>query len=152
MVYTDDEAETRKYRLHSGDVLFNRTNTIDLVGKCAIYKGERSAIFAGYLIRINVDESALDSRFLNYVLNTEFARSHSAKVLSVAVGQANINAQKLKTYPIPLPPTLAEQEAITEALGDADALIESLEQLVAKKRHLKQAAMQQLLTGRTRLV
>jgi len=65
LVYTDDEAETRKYRLHSGDVLFNRTNTIDLVGKCAIYKGERSAIFAGYLIRINVDESALDSNYLN---------------------------------------------------------------------------------------
>lgn len=52
---------------------------------------------------------------------------------------------------IPLPPTLAEQEAIAEALGDADALIESLEQLVAKKRHLKQAAMQQLLTGKKRL-
>jgi len=80
-----------------------------------------------------------------------FQRADSAKVLSVAVGQANINAQKLKTYPIPLPPTLAEQEAIAGALGDADAWIESLEQLVAKKRHLKQAAMQQLLTGQKRL-
>jgi len=151
LVYTADDAEIRKYRLRSGDVLFNRTNTIDLVGKTAIYNGEQPAVFAGYLIRINVDESVLDSRFLNYILNTEFARRHSAKVLSVAVGQANINAQKLKTYPIPLPPTLAEQEAIAEVLGDADALIESLEQLVAKKRHLKQAAMQQLLTGKKRL-
>jgi len=147
LVYTDDEAEAKKYRLRSGDVLFNRTNTIDLVGKTAIYQDERDAIFAGYLIRINVDESALDSRFLNYILNTEFARRYSAKVLSVAVGQANINAQKLKTYPIPCPPTLAEQTAIATALSDTDGWIASLEGLIAKKRHLKQAAMQQLLMG-----
>jgi type I restriction enzyme S subunit len=93
----------------------------------------------------------LDSRFLNYVLNAEFSRRHSAKVLSVAVGQANINGQKLKTYPIPLPPTRAEQEAIAAALSDADALIESLEQLLAKKRQIKQGAMQELLTGKKRL-
>ena len=51
----------------------------------------------------------------------------------------------------PLPPTKAEQEAIAEALSDADALIESLEQLIAKKRQLKQGAMQELLTGKKRL-
>jgi len=151
LVYTNDEAEIRRFRLDSGDVLFNRTNTIDLVGKTAIYKGEQPAIFAGYLIRINVDKARLDSRFLNYILNAEFSRTYSAKVLSIAVGQANINAQKLKTYPIPLPPTKAEQEAIAEALSDADALIESLEQLIDKKRQLKQGAMQELLTGRKRL-
>ena len=151
LVFTDDESEIRKYSLTSGDVLFNRTNTIDLVGKTAIYKGERPAIFAGYLIRINTDKALLESRFLNYVLNAEFSRKHSAKVLSVAVGQANINGQKLKSYPIPVPPTKAEQEAIAEALSNADALIESLAQLLAKKRHLKQGAMQQLLTGKKRL-
>lgn len=151
LVFSDDESEIRKYTLHSGDVLFNRTNTIDLVGKTAIYKGERPAIFAGYLIRIKADKTALDSRFLNYVLNAEFSRKHSAKVLSVAVGQANINGQKLKTYPIPLPPTKPEQEVIADALSDADAVIDSLEQLAAKRRHLKQGAMQELLTGRKRL-
>ena len=52
---------------------------------------------------------------------------------------------------IPLPPTLAEQEAIAEALSDADALIESLEQLLAKKRQIKKGAMQELLTGKKRL-
>ena len=152
LVYSDNDVEIKKYNLKAGDVLFNRTNTIDLVGKTAIYKGERPAIYAGYLIRVNVDKSLLDSRFLNYVLNAEFSRKHSAKVLSVAVGQANINGQKLKTYPIPLPPTVAEQEAIAEALSDADALIESLEQLLAKKRNVKQGAMQLLLTGKKRLV
>ncbi len=54
----------------------------------------------------------------------------------------------IKLNSIALPPTKAEQEAIAEALSDADALIESLEQLIAKKRHLKQGAMQELLTGK----
>ena len=64
--------------------------------------------------------------------------------------QLNISLEKLRPYLLPVP-TLAEQEAISEALSDTDALIESLEQLLTKKRDLKQAAMQQLLTGQTRL-
>jgi type I restriction enzyme S subunit len=52
---------------------------------------------------------------------------------------------------VPLPPTKAEQDAIARALSDADALIEALERLLAKKRHLKQGAMQDLLTGKNRL-
>jgi type I restriction enzyme S subunit len=151
LVYTNDESEIEKYALDPGDVLFNRTNTIDLVGKTSIYRGERPAIFAGYLIRIKVDPSRLDSEYLNFVLNAEFSKRHSAKVLSVAVAQANINGQKVKTYPIPLPPTLTEQQAIAEALSDIDALIGALDRLIAKKRAIKQGAMQELLTGRRRL-
>jgi type I restriction enzyme S subunit len=152
LVYTDNESEIRKYLLKTGDVLFNRTNTIDLVGKSSMYDGDRPAIFAGYLIRINVDRTLLDSRFLNYVLNTEIARKYSAKVLSVAVGQANINGQKLKTYPIPLPPTKAEQEAIATVLSDMDGEIAALEAKLAKARQIKQGMMQELLTGRIRLI
>lgn len=151
LVYTDDINEINKYMLQPGDVLFNRTNTIDLVGKTSIYEGGCPTIFAGYLIRINVVPELLDSRFLNYILNTEFSRKYSAKVLSVAVGQANINGQKLKTYPIPLPPTKSEQVAIAQALSDVDALLAALDQMIAKKHDLKQATMQQLLTGKTRL-
>ena len=74
LVYTDDINEIKKYTLQPGDVLFNRTNTIDLVGKTSIYEGGPLAIFAGYLIRINVVLELLDSRFLNYILNSEFSR------------------------------------------------------------------------------
>ena len=73
------------------------------------------------------------------------------KVNSVRSGQPGINGQEYAALPIPLPPTKAEQEAIAAALSDADALIDSLEQLIAKKRHIKQGAMQELLTGRKRL-
>jgi len=151
LVFTSNEREISKYQLRSGDVLFNRTNTIDLVGKTSIYNGERPAIFAGYLIRIKADKSLLNSRFLNYILNAQFSKNYSNKVLSVAVGQANINGQKLKTYPIPLPPTLAEQEAIAAALSDIDSLLTALDALIAKKRLIKQGTMQELLTGRKRL-
>jgi type I restriction enzyme S subunit len=60
-------------------------------------------------------------------------------------GQTGVDLNELRQYPFPLPPSEAEQEAIAEALSDADALIESLEQLIAKKRHIKQGAMQELL-------
>ncbi|RYG19136.1 restriction endonuclease subunit S [bacterium] len=151
LVYTSNPAEIRRYSLAPGDVLFNRTNTAELVGKTSIYEGERPAIFAGYLIRIVPRPDRLDARYLNYIMNTELARRHSAKVLSVAVSQANINAQKLRTYPIPLPPTVGEQRAIAAALSDVDNLLAALDRLIAKKRDLKQAAMQQLFTGKVRL-
>ncbi len=66
-------------------------------------------------------------------------------------GQPNFSGEIVKSFLVPLPPTKAEQEAIAEALSDADALIESLEHLLAKKRQIKQGAMQQLLTGKKRL-
>jgi type I restriction enzyme, S subunit len=77
-------------------------------------------------------------------------RKQSFENLATHNAQLNINLEKLRPYLLPVPP-LPEQEAIAEALSDADALIESLEQLIAKKRHLKQGAMQELLTGKKRL-
>jgi type I restriction enzyme S subunit len=64
---------------------------------------------------------------------------------------AHLPKDKFETVPIPLPPTKAEQEAIAEVLSEANALIESLEQLIVKKRHLNQGVMQELLTGKKRL-
>ncbi|MDY7800683.1 restriction endonuclease subunit S [Aeromonas caviae] len=74
LVYTNNDYEISKYELNDGDVLFNRTNSIDLVGKTALYKGIKKAIFAGYLIRIKVDPQCLDARYLNYFLNTPTAK------------------------------------------------------------------------------
>ncbi len=67
------------------------------------------------------------------------------------LGNPKLMNDVMKRIKIPLPPTKAEQEAIAEALSDADVLIEYLEQLLTKKRHLKQGAMQELLTGKKRL-
>ncbi len=79
------------------------------------------------------------------------SRKRSFESLATHNAQLNINLEKLRPYLLPLPSNKAEQEAIAEALSDADALIESLEQLIAKKRQIKQGAMQELLTGKRRL-
>ncbi|HBP86142.1 MAG TPA: restriction endonuclease subunit S [Nitrospiraceae bacterium] len=84
--------------------------------------------------------------FISYLLRTIDFHTHSGKS-----GVPGVNRNDLHEIVVVLPPTKAEQEAIAEALSDADALIESLEQLLTKKRQLKQGAMQELLTGKTRL-
>jgi type I restriction enzyme S subunit len=145
LVYTNNENEIAKYELHKNDVLFNRTNSIDLVGKTSIYNGEIKAIFAGYLIRIRTNKNKLNPEYLNYILNTPFAKGYGKSVVSMGVSQANINGQKLKSYPIPFPPTTDEQDKIANTLSDTDALITSIEKLIAKKRLIKQGVMQKLL-------
>jgi type I restriction enzyme S subunit len=99
--------------------------------------------------KVVVDEQAVDSKFFFYALKklTEFIeeRAHGASAL--------VHTQKweMETFKFPLPSDLNEQRAIAKTLSDVDALIVGLEKLIAKKRDLKQAAMQQLLTGQTRL-
>ena len=85
-------------------------------------------------------------RFISYLLRTIDFKTHSGKS-----GVPGVNRNDLHEIVVPLPPTLAEQQAIAEALSDADALIESLEQLLTKKRQIKTGAMQELLTGKKRL-
>jgi len=74
LVYTSDKAEIEKYLLRKDDVLFNRTNSPELVGKTAIYNGEKTAIFAGYLIRINQLPILVVADYLNYFLNCPIAK------------------------------------------------------------------------------
>jgi type I restriction enzyme S subunit len=89
-----------------------------------------------------------DKPFLCYYLNTQTRRLR--EVVATGNGQPNLNTTLIRGVPVPFP-TDGEQRAIAGALGDVDALLGALEQLLAKKRDLKQAAMQQLLTGQTRL-
>jgi type I restriction enzyme S subunit len=87
-----------------------------------------------------------DPLFVSYLLRTIDFHSHSGKT-----GVPGVNRNDLHEVVVLLPPTKAEQETIAQALNDADALIESLEELLAKKRQMKQGAMQELLTGKRRL-
>jgi type I restriction enzyme S subunit len=87
-----------------------------------------------------------DPLFVSYLLRTIDFDEHSGKT-----GVPGVNRNDLHEVRVSIPPSKAEQEAIAEALSDADALIESVNQLLAKKRHLKQGAMQELLTGKKRL-
>ena len=123
LVYTSDESEIQKYPLKYNDLLFNRTNSKELVGKTAIYKGEIPAIYAGYLVRMT--PLYIDSDYLNYVMQSQFYWSYCQSVRSDAIGQSNINAEKLKCFVFPLPP-LAEQKRIVARLEELLLLCEKL--------------------------
>ncbi len=94
------------------------------------------------------DHPLIDQGYLYHVLKDLEPRWSSKGQTG---SQMNLNGDLIKSTLIPLPSTKAEQESIAEALSDTDALIESLDQLIAKKRQIKQGAMQELLTGKRRL-
>ena len=123
LVYTSDDSEIEKYPLAVNDLLFNRTNSKELVGKTAIFKGEMSAIYAGYLVRIS--PVLLNSDYLNYVMQSQYYWAYCQTVRSDAIGQSNINAEKLKRFVFPLPP-LAEQKRIVARLEELLPLCERL--------------------------
>jgi len=99
---------------------------------------------------VKVNRKNADSSFVHYWLRSAHAQNQISIQISRAA-QPNLFLNNIEKLLTPLPPTKAEQEAIAEALSDADAHIESLEQLIAKKRQIKQGAMQELLTGKRRL-
>ncbi|MEK6407472.1 MAG: restriction endonuclease subunit S [Acidobacteriota bacterium] len=125
LVYTSDRHEIQKYSLKPGTVLFNRTNSPELVGKTAIYRGERPAIFAGYLIRINASD-ALSPDYLNYCLSTNKARDFCLSVKTDGVSQSNINAQKLGTFEVPFC-SLDEQQEIVRGVESLFKLADQIE-------------------------
>lgn len=143
-----DVARTSK-RLRNGDILFAGSGeTKEEIGKCVAYVGQ-DEVYAGSDIVI-LSPSKGVSAYFGYLFNAPIiARQKSSKGQGDAV--VHISASALASIKLPLPATRAEQEAIAEALFDADALIESLEQLLSKKRQIKQGAMQELLTGKKRL-
>ena len=151
LVYTDDKDEIAKYLLKHNDVLFNRTNSPELVGKTAIYKSEMPAIFAGYLIRIHRKEDLLDGDFLNYFLNSQIALDYGKTVVISSVNQANINGAKLKGYPIPAP-SISEQRGVVKTLGGLQEETQRLESIYQRKLaaldELKKSLLHQAFSGK----
>jgi type I restriction enzyme S subunit len=144
------KTEMESLLLNKGDLLINRTNSADLVGKAAMYDLVGEHVFASYLVRFRLGPSVLPA-FVNFFLNSEPGQSKLKLLATKGVSQANINPSILKRlFFVPVPP-LPEQHAIATVLSDVDALITSLDRLIAKKRDIKQATMQPLLTGKKRL-
>lgn len=144
LVYSNNVEENKKYLLKYNDVLFNRTNSPELVGKAGIYQSNEPAIFAGYLIRINYKEDIVLPVYLNYVLNSETIRNYGFSVMSKSVNQANINGTILKTYKIPLPP-LSEQQKIVSEIEKIEEKIKTLETEIASMPKQKEAILKKYL-------
>lgn len=114
LVYSSDRDDIVKYTLIKNDLLFNRTNSAEWVGKTAIYRGNMPAIYAGYLIRIR---TFINAEYLNVVMNSGYAKSYCNSVKTDGVNQSNINAQKLGNFLVPIP-SFGEQHRISSNIAD----------------------------------
>jgi len=102
--YLSDVSEQEKYLLNKLDILFNRTNSNELVGKTAIFDVEEDFTFAGYLIRLVVDQQKCDPYYVNSYMNLPEIKFKIREMRKKAINQANINAKKIQTLPITVPP------------------------------------------------
>jgi restriction endonuclease S subunit len=137
--------------LQSGDVLVQRSNTLDLVGTTAVFDGPSGVyVYPDLMMRMRFREDATAHWFWRYANSASGRRFFMAVAAGSSGSMPKISGDKLRRMPVPVP-ALPEQSAIATALSDVDSLLGGLDRLIAKKRDLKQAAMQQLLTGETRL-
>ena len=121
LVYSSNDEDIEQYSLEKYDLLFNRTNSSEWIGKTAIYKDEQPAIYAGYLIRIR--PLLISPDYLNTVMNSGYYREWCYNVKTDAVNQSNINAKKLSQLMIPIPP-LREQGRIVAEIDKWISLID----------------------------
>jgi type I restriction enzyme S subunit len=145
-----NKADLKRYSLLPGDVLMNEGGDLDKLGRGALWRGEiETCVHQNHVFSVRCKQQLLGD-YLNVWTGSASARRFFLLAGKQTTNLASISKTSLGEMPVFLP-RLEEQRAIATALSDVDALIAGLEKLIAKKRDLKQAAMQQLLTGQTRL-
>lgn len=105
-------SETAKLALVDGDILFNRTNSKELVGKCAVFHEEGEYVFASYLIRVRMDAKRADPDYVAYALNCPIGRQQIDAMSRQIIGQANINSEELRSLQVPLPPLSSQRQIV----------------------------------------
>lgn len=140
------EEEARDYLLADGDILLNRTNSPDLVGKTGIYRGDGKAVFASYLVRLVLDRERVDPDYVIQILASEGGQRHIKQLATRAVSQANLNPTTFKNhFYIPLP-ELGEQVAIRKVLLMWDVAIEKTEHLIALRVRQKKWLLSKVMS------
>ncbi|MCO4312263.1 restriction endonuclease subunit S [Pectobacterium versatile] len=132
MKYADISVEEfAKYKLNKGDLLFNRTNSIEHVGKTGLFDLDGDYCFASYLVRVAPDTSKMLPKFLEKMMNSSAFQTEAKGKASKSINQANINAMVMRNIKVPVPP-LAEQrkfvakfDALEKQIADAQAVIDS---------------------------
>ena len=147
---SEDIAKQSKL-LKYGDILFAASGeTKEDIGKCVAFLSDCKAYAGGDIIILSPKVHSFDSKYLGYILNTsEIAKQKASKGQGDAI--VHITTETLSNLIVPIPPTIEEQRRIAEVLSDVDGLITALDKKIAKKKLIKQASMQQLLTGKKRL-
>ena len=149
MPMTDEQFA--QFRVRNGDVLLNEGQSLELVGRCAIYQDEypEPCAIQNALLRFRA-RAGVSDKFASYLFRHCQQTGVFARIALQTTSVAHLGGSRFERLCLAWP-TEAEQRAIAEALSDVYGLLGGLDRLIAKKRDLKQAAMQQLLTGQTRL-
>lgn len=134
-----EESQHERYLVRSGDLLFNRTNSVDLVGKTGVYREVKPMAYAGYLIRLRVTKEN-HPEYLAAFLNSAYSKAMLRGMCKSIIGMANINATEIQGMKIPSPPLALQQEfarrvaaveklkqAQRSALTELDALFATLQ-------------------------
>ena len=130
MKYTDiSDGEFQKYKLNKKDILFNRTNSFEHVGRTGLFYLDGDYCFASYLIRLTIKKS-VNAFYLNYYMNTEQFQVGIKQFASRAIGQANINAKSLQAYRIPMP-DLEIQKQIVFQIEREQELVKANKELIS---------------------
>jgi type I restriction enzyme S subunit len=122
------ERDRERLLLSKGDILVNRTNSAELVGKCAVFDLEGEFSFASYLIRLRLDRERADPRLFAAYINSPSGRAYMFSERKQMTGQANVNATKLKALPITVP-SLPEQRRIVAYLDELQAKVDAVKRL-----------------------
>jgi restriction endonuclease S subunit len=121
MKYIDlPDEEFQIYKANKGDILFNRTNSADLVGKLGIFELDGDYVFASYLIRLVAKRDVILPEYLNYYLNSEEGQKRISAFATAGVSQTNINASNLQRVLVPVP-TIEEQKEVVTQLSEIDS-------------------------------
>jgi type I restriction enzyme S subunit len=144
--------ELSTYSLKIGDIVLNRVNSIDFVGKSIlIQKLSEPMVFESNMMRFRLDENLADPRFIVAYLNSNSALQHLRTKAKRAVQQASVNQADVKSVPIPLPP-MEEQKVVGDILGLVDRRLELERNAKSKLELAKRGLMDLLLTGRVRII
>ena len=135
------ESELDKCTVKKGDVLFNRTNSKELVGKTCVYNLDETMVIAGYIIRVRVNNRVLPE-YLSAVLNSSYGKKTLAEMCKAIVGQANINAQELQNIQILIPP-LELQYKFLKVIQKIEKINLPISRSLEKLQTLKKALMQE---------
>jgi type I restriction enzyme, S subunit len=138
--------EVDRLLLQEDDILFNRTNSKELVGKCAVFHDGQEFVFASYLIRVRADRTKADPDYLAWVINSPIGRQQINAMSRQIIGQANINSEELRQLQIPLPP-VAVQKKIMERVTAGWAVMDGERKDADRKSRRVNTDIQALILG-----
>lgn len=144
-----NSSEAKKYLLQDGDILVNRTNSLELVGKSGLFRGLRGDwVYASYLVRLRIDENKAIPSYINGIINSRIGREYVLKTARRAIGQVNINAKEIQAMPIPLP-SLEIQAALVEKNELTAPITGSIREEYASSEvsHLRDAILRKAFSG-----